>query len=139
MKIEKSPVLKMPKMPSSSIITRNKLISDLLEMPSLSEADFEKGLALRSGVWEQDKVFIKEEMAEQEAIIQQAKAETDAISYTQGVLDGEKKAAREIQGIAKDYFTMGNYEFCREYLPYIVAADGRAIVEAIKSKYIERR
>ena len=31
-----------------------------------------------------------------EPLIQQAKAETDAISYTQGVLDGEKKVAREI-------------------------------------------
>lgn len=50
----------------SSVITRNKLINDLLEMPSLSEADFKKGLALRSAIWEQDKIFIKEEMAEQE-------------------------------------------------------------------------
>lgn len=70
---EEPPVLRMPKMPSDSIIARNKLINDLLEMPSLSTADFKKGLALRSAMWENDKESIGREMAEQEGFIQQAK------------------------------------------------------------------
>ena len=36
------------------------------------------------------------DVAYYEPIIQQAKAETDAISYREGLLNGEKKVAREI-------------------------------------------
>ena len=39
---------------------------------------------------------VKDQYECQQIDLEQAKAETDAISYTQGVLDGEKKAAREI-------------------------------------------
>ena len=76
--MEKPPVLriKIPKMPSDAIINRNKLINDLLEMPSLSDTDFKKGIALRDGVWLLDKESIRKEQEEEGALIQRARQDT---------------------------------------------------------------
>ena len=74
--MNKPPVLRIPKMPSDAIIHRNKLVNDLLEMPSLSESDFKKGLALRDLVWTQDRESIRKEQEEQDALIQQARQDT---------------------------------------------------------------
>ena len=74
------------------------------------------------------------DVAYYEPLIHQAKAETDAISYTQGVLDGEKKAAREI-------FEWGN-EICEEHFiyndkMYVMRKHCRKCWQSLKSKYME--
>ena len=40
------------------IASRNKLTNDLLELPSLSQSDYKKGLWLRKLNWENDKVIL---------------------------------------------------------------------------------
>ena len=63
--------------------------------------------------------------------VQQAKAETDAISYTQGVLDGGKKAAREIINTLQAYTVeRPNTGKVRIILDY-------GYWQSLKSKYME--
>ena len=49
-----------PTLLNKIICSRNKLIEDLLTLPSLSEEDFKRGMKLRDEMWEKDKDMIKE-------------------------------------------------------------------------------
>ena len=67
-------------------------------------------------------------------LIKKAKAETDAISYAQGVLDGEKKVAREIQAwgdeICEEHFRYNNNM-------YVMRKHCLKCWQSLKSKYME--
>ena len=113
---EKPPVLKKKKI--AEVINKSDADNDEFWIP---EDSFERVAQAQRDA----------DAAYYEPIIQQARQETDAISYTQGVLDGEKKVAREIfKEIERTYPAIT--KVLNRLTPY-----RRISWDEFKSKYLE--
>ena len=99
------------------------VVRELDEDLSLTETQAAHARQIISDLWD-----------DLEPLIQQAWQETDAISYTQGVLDGGKKAAREIQAwgdeICEEHFRYNNNM-------YVMRKHCLKCWQSLKSKYME--
>jgi len=67
-------------------------------------------------------------------LIEKARQETDAISYTQGVLDGEKKVAREIFEEIEHFGNMSKEELEKSQFIIIIPRD---CLQSLKDKFLK--